>query len=422
MTAGTTGMDWVEPGSPEEHREEVTGDFVKTFGAPPGGVWSAPGRVNLIGEHLDYNGGPVLPFAIDHRTMAAVSPRSDGRVRLRSRQHERGWEGSATSARPEDVEPWCRYPVGVHWAMRSMGWEVPGFDAVIDGCVPSGSGLSSSAALTCAVAVALHDLAGGRRLGSSGTDADEDRRVLAEACVRAENDFAGAPTGGMDQSVVLRARPGHALLLDCRDFQGEHVRLPGDAELLIVDTRAQHALTDGQYGGRREACERASAELGRSLTEISPGELDDELPRLPDAELRGVVRHVVSETQRVHAVVERLREGSWSRIGELLAASHASMRDDFVISTPELDLVVDSAVAAGALGARMTGGGFGGSAVVVCPERRRPDIAASIHEAFARAGYRAPGLLAVQAGAAAHKVTPPTSHPSHPTPVRPPDG
>jgi galactokinase len=303
--------------------------------------------------------------------------------------------------------------------MRQHSDGPPGFDALVDGRVPAGSGLSSSAALTCAVALALHDLAA----GSGDDDGEAVRRGLARACVRAENDFAGAPTGGMDQAVVLRARRDHALLLDCRDFEAEHVALPDGAQLLVVDTRAHHTLTDGRYGGRRQACERAGEMLKvERLADIAPGELDARLASLPDDELRAVVRHVVTETVRVHDAVAALRDRSWERLGPVLLDSHRSMRDDFGISTPELDLVVDSAVQAGALGARMTGGGFGGSAVVVCPQQQRDEIAAAVSAAFDRAGYRHPGMLAVQAVAAAGRVTPPSSRPSRPSPHPQPGG
>jgi galactokinase len=415
--------DWVEPGDPERHADDVANAFAQAFAGVPDGVWSAPGRVNLMGEHVDYNGGPVLPMAIDHRTMVALSARSDDRVRLRSLQHKEVFEADSVPEDPAQVEPWCRYVVGVHWAMRAQGWRLPGFDAVVDGRVPSGSGLSSSAALTCATALALHDLSLSRPEPGAGDDGEHQRRALAEACVRAENEYAGAPTGGMDQAVVLRAREGHALFLDCRDFEAQHVPVPAGAELLVVDTRTQHALTDGQYGGRREACERAVELLGLSrLTDIGPGGLDDALSRLPDSELRGVVRHVVTETERVHATVAHLRQGAWGALGPVMLASHASMRDEFGISTPELDLVVDAAVQAGACGARMTGGGFGGSAVVVCPDGSRDTVASQVAHAFARAGHRPPGMLAVHASAPALRVTPPSSRPSRPSPRRRPGG
>ncbi|MGB3762207.1 MAG: galactokinase [Ornithinimicrobium sp.] len=384
---------WVEASGPEDHAADVSEAFAAAFGAEPDGVWVAPGRVNLIGEHLDYNGGPVLPIAIGHHTMVAVRVREDHQVRLRSVQDPAHWHGSLEELTADAMPPWCRYAAGVLWALNEAGHRLPGLDIMVDGRVPSGAGLSSSAALTCAVAVAVADLAG------IGTPAEQSRaEMLAQVCVRAENEFAGAPTGGMDQAVVLRAQAGHALLLDCATFEAQQVAIPAGADLLVVDTRSHHALTDGQYGGRRAACERAAAELGvDALADLDPGDLGPVLSRLSSEELQGVVRHVVTETTRVTSVVDLLRRGAWSEVGPVLLASHASMRDDFVISTPELDLVVDSAARCGALGARMTGGGFGGSAVVLCRPGDREQVAASVAKAFDEAGYPAPAMLAVQA-------------------------
>lgn len=404
------GPQWVEPASSAEHSADVRAAFVAAFDAEPDGVWAAPGRVNLIGEHLDYNGGPVLPIAIEHRTMIAVSARTDGQIRLRSIQDPATWQGAIHDLAPNldnvdstaapGMPQWCRYAAGVLWALRQDGHKLPGLDVMVDGRVPSGSGLSSSAALTCAVAVAAADLA-----GIDGSDPRSRPRMLARACVRAENDFAGAPTGGMDQAVVLRARAGHALLLDCVTFEAEHVAIPSDADLLVVDTRTHHALSDGQYGGRRAACEHAATELSvPTLASIDPTDLAEALSRLSSDELRAVVRHVVTETARVHAIVSHLRADRLADIGSILLASHASMRDDFRISTPELDLVVDSAVRSGALGARMTGGGFGGSAVVLCRPGDRSAVAGSIARAFEQAGCGAPGMLAVQASGPAARV------------------
>lgn len=399
MTTSTAPPDWVPAGDPREHLEEVITAFGQTFGSTAQGVWSAPGRVNLIGEHLDYNGGPVLPVAIGHRTLVGAAVRSDRRVRLVSRQDSATWEGSLDDLRPGRLTGWSAYAAGVLWATRENGHEVPGIDLLVDGRVPVGSGLSSSAALTCAVALATAELTG------RSVDDDAGRRALASICVQAENDFAGAPTGGMDQAVVLRAKPGHALLLDCSTFEADHAPVPGDGELLVVDTRAHHALTDGRYGGRREACERAAQELGvPTLAAVELDDLDKTLSRLRDQELRGVTRHVVTEIRRVGTVVAQLRAGTLLAAGPTLVESHASMRDDFVISTPELDLVVGSAVAAGAAGARMTGGGFGGSAVVVCRHGERGRVAEAVADAFAAAGHARPGMLAVEASAAAGRV------------------
>ena len=244
--------------------------FVATYGAAPDGVWSAPGRVNLIGEHTDYNGGLALPIALPHRTYAAVARRADDVVRLVSAQEPSGVrEVRLADAAPGAVGGWAAYVVGVAWALREAGHAVGGFDLAIDSCVPFGAGLSSSAALEASVAVALDALHG---LGLAGTvDAagaatdDAGRATLADVCVRAENEMAGAPTGGMDQAASLRARAGHALLLDCRDGAVRHVPFDLAAHglaLLVVDTRAEHSHVDGEYAQRRAACEEAARRLG----------------------------------------------------------------------------------------------------------------------------------------------------------------
>ena len=398
--------DLVPAADPAEHLATVTSAFRAATGHEADGVWAAPGRVNLVGEHLDYNGGPVLPFAIEHRGLLAAGRRDDGRWRLVSRQDDMVWQGGPDDLLPGTVPGWAGYAAGVVWALRQAGHDVPGLDLVVDGRVPVGAGLSSSASLTSGVAVAVAGL-----LGLPGADlADEPgRRMLAQACVRAENEFAGAPTGGMDQAVVLRAHAGHALLLDCTSFDAEHVPLPlgggAPVELLVVDTRAHHSHADGRYGGRRAACETAARQLGvPRLADITLDGLDEATDSLHDEELRRVLRHVVTETERVHRVAALLREGRLDATGPHLLASHDSMRDDFRISVPELDLVVTSAVAAGALGARMTGGGFGGSAVVLCPAGTAQEVGRAVHEAFVGAGFARPGLLPATASVGASRV------------------
>lgn len=399
MNREPTARDWLAADDPGDHLMDVRQSFSARFGFRPQGVWSAPGRVNLIGEHLDYNGGPVLPLAIGHRTLVGASVRSDQRVRLVSRQDPATWEGGLDELQPGRMSGWFGYAAGVLWALREAGQEVPGLDVLVDGRVPLGAGLSSSAALTCAVALAAAELTG------QPVEGDRARRELAELCVRAENDFVGAPTGGMDQAVVLRAEAGHALLLDCATMDAEQILVPDLGEILVVDTRSHHTLSDGQYGGRRAACERAAQELGVDrLASVQVTDLPRLLPVLSDDELRGVTRHVVTETARVSEVAAHLRGGRLLEAGAALTESHASMRDDFVISTPELDLVVRSAVAAGAAGARMTGGGFGGSALVLCQPGARSRNAESVAAAFAEAGYAPPGMLPVQACGPAARV------------------
>jgi galactokinase len=400
--------------------------FAARYGRAPDGVWAAPGRVNVIGEHVDYNAGLCLPFALPQRTYVALAARPDDLVRIASLQEsprddgtptdhgirptDGGWQGRLADLAPGTVTGWAGYAAGVPWAMRLDGLDVPGFDAVIDGHVPLGSGLSSSAALECAVAVALDDVAG---LGLAADDAGRAR--LAAACVRAENEMAGAPTGGLDQASSLRCLAGSALLLDCRDFSVAQVPLDLAAvglELLVIDTRAHHALVDGQYGDRRQGCEQACRELGvGSLREVPATELADALARLsgeqdggPGSPLAPLVRHVVTEIHRVQATVDLLRAGQVRAIGPLLDASHASLRDDYRVSCVELDLACAVADEAGALGARMVGGGFGGSAIALVEAEAVERVATAVAVAFAAAGLAAPAFLRAVPSAAATRV------------------
>jgi galactokinase len=351
---------------------------------------SAPGRVNLIGEHTDYNGGLCLPLALPQRTTIHLSRRSDQRLRLRSAQEDDAWEGSVE----DQPDGWPAYVAGVVGALRDDGDDVPGFDAEIDSEVPLGAGLSSSAALECATAAAVAALVG------LALD-DPVRRRLAAACTRAENDYVGAPTGGMDQTVAMLARPGHALLLDFADGGLTPVRLPldeADLVLLVIDTRVSHALTDGCYADRRSECDAAARALGVSeLSQADPGRLES----LTDPVLRRRARHVLTENDRVRRAVDLIGAGDWAGLGEVFDASHVSMRDDFEISCRELDLAVVSARSAGALGARMTGGGFGGSAVALVPASRLDDVRRAVTDAFAVPGLAQPAyLVATPSGAA----------------------
>ncbi|KSW29911.1 galactokinase [Cellulomonas sp. B6] len=381
--------------------------FVATYGAAPEGVWSAPGRVNLIGEHTDYNDGLALPIALPHRTYAAVARRDDDLVRLVSAQEPSGVrEVRLADAAPGGVGGWAAYVVGVAWALREAGHAVGGFDLAIDSCVPFGAGLSSSAALEASVAVALDALHG---LGLAGTvdttgaaTDDAGRATLAEVCVRAENEMAGAPTGGMDQAASLRARAGHALLLDCRDGAVRHVPFDLAAHglaLLVVDTRAEHSHVDGEYAQRRASCEEAARRLGvGSLRDVADDPRGDAwaleaLAATPDGEaLVPRVRHVVSEIARVTAFVAALDADAVEAVGPLMDASHASLRDDYAVSCRELDVAVDAARAAGARGARMTGGGFGGSAIALVGADDLEAVARSVAAAFAAQGLTAPAF------------------------------
>ena len=363
--------------------------FRELFGREPAGRWAAPGRVNLIGEHVDYAGGLCLPFALDRRTVVAAAPRADGRVRLSSTAEPDGWEGHLDEIGPGAPGGWAGYAAGVLWALRAAGHDVPGVDLLVTDTVPLGAGLSSSAALECAVAVAVDELAG---LGLAGSR--DGRAELARLCRRAENDVVGAPTGGMDQLAALLGEPGHALLIDCRDGAVRPVPLPlhaHDLTVLVFDTRVRHRLADGRYARRRADVERAAASLGLpSLREAMPADLD----RL-DPALRRRARHVVTEIARVAEVVALLDAGRLPAVGPLLDASHASLADDHEVSCPELDLAVATARSAGALGARMTGGGFGGSAIALVPRDAVDRVAAAVRASFGGAGHRAPGVTEV---------------------------
>ena len=343
--------------------------FSRHFGTSPEGVWSAPGRVNLIGEHTDYNAGLCLPIALPQRTSAAVRRRDDNLLRMVSGQGGEPVEVRLDEVRPGHPPGWAGYVAGVPWALRKAGYAVGGLDVAVDGRVPLGAGLSSSAALECAVGAAVSDLCGLGLLADAGGRPRSQPRASTR-----RTPSPCAPTGGMDQSAALLATAGHALLLDCRDQHTEQVPFDLDAAglaLLVIDTRAEHALVDGQYAERRDSCEQAAGELGvRTLREVDPDDLERSLAALSSDLLRRRTRHVVTEIDRVVRARQALAGADFDALGQLFLASHASMRDDFEISVAELDTAVEAAVGAGALGARMTGGGFGGSAIALLPADR----------------------------------------------------
>jgi galactokinase len=385
-------MPEVPPGDPEALVASTRAAFAAAYGQDPDVVGHAPGRVNLIGEHTDYNGGLCLPVALPHRTYAAAARRSDGVVRVASRQRSDRWEGALDDVAPGSVSGWAAYAVGVLWALREAGHDVTGADLMVDSTVPVGAGLSSSAAIECAVAMAVTGLA-----GSSSTD--ELRRALVPVCIRAETEIAGAPTGGLDQTVSLLAQPGAALLIDFTSGSSRPVPLGADApEVLVMDTGVSHELTDGGYGARRADCEEAARILGvPSLRAAGLADLD----RLEDKRLIRRVRHVVTEIHRVHDTIGAVEDDDWHEVGRLFVESHRSLRDDYEVSCAELDLAVATAVDNGALGARMTGGGFGGSAIALVEPDARDRVADAVLAAFAEAGFKPPTtLLAVPSGPA----------------------
>ncbi|GAA4957127.1 galactokinase [Streptomonospora halophila] len=375
--------------------DDVAAAFTEAYGREPVGVWRAPGRVNLMGEHTDYNDGLVLPIALPWGVTLALVPTDDGTAEVRSAQRPGEHVRFDTAGLdPEDpVSGWGSYVAGVFWAAREAG-HLPaeaGARILIDSDLPVGASLSSSAALECAVLLALADAHGLADLAA-------DRPAMAVIARRAENSYVGAPTGILDQSASLRCTEGHALNLDCRS--GAAGKVPFDLEkaglrLLIVDTRVEHNLSDttGGYAARYEQCTRAARELGvEALRDVE--DVEWALERLDDPVLKDRVRHVVTEIHRVNAAVGLMRAGALGDLGAVFNASHISMRDQFEISTPELDLAVETAVAAGARGARMTGGGFGGSAIALVPEDRLDRVGKAVTEAFAGHGFQAPALRA----------------------------
>jgi galactokinase len=366
--------------------------FEAWFGGGPDGVWRAPGRANLMGEHTDYNDGFVLPFALGQGTAAAVGRRAGRTLTLCSAQEDGEAEIALDDLAPGRVTGWAAYPAGVAWALAGAGYQVPGARIAIDSDVPVGAGLSSSAALECATALALTELAG---LPVSHPE-------LAAIARRAENEFVGVPSGIMDQSASLLCQAGHLLLLDCRSLETTQVPFvpaAAGARLLLIDTRARHELTDGEYGQRRAECEQAARLLGvpslRSLTD--PAETD----QLADPVLRRRARHVVTDNQRVLEVVTLLDSdpgpaglaGTYRDIGRLLIQAHHSLREDFEISWPEADATVEAALAAGALGARMMGGGFGGSVLALVPADGCGPVREAVTETFGQHGWTAPDFL-----------------------------
>ncbi len=368
--------------------------FQELFGRKAEVLAEAPGRVNLIGEHIDYSEGFVLPFAIADRTYAAIARNNDGLVRIASQQRKnRIFTIDIKDVKPGSAGDWEKYVLGVIWTLGIS----TGVDILVDGTVPSGAGLSSSAALECSVAVGLNALF---ELGKSLED-------LARATQKAENDYVGMPCGIMDQSVSLMGREGSALLLDCRDLSTESV--PFDVasaglELLIIDTQAHHALVDGGYAERRESCESVAAKFAiPSMRHLTMDVLNSRKSEITETEYNRA-RHAVTEIQRVKDAVAALKATDFTTLGRLINESHFSLRDDYTVSCPELDVAVDASLAAGALGSRMVGGGFGGSAIALIKADQIDSVKEAIKSAYAAKGFKAPRFFTSLPSAGASAV------------------
>ncbi|MDX6740198.1 galactokinase [Actinocorallia sp. A-T 12471] len=356
------------------------------------GAWRAPGRVNLIGEHTDYNDGFVLPFALPQGITVEGEARADDVLELYSGKDSASVD--LAKAEPGSVSGWAAYVVGVAACLRAAGHRVGGAELHFSSDLPIGAGLSSSAALECATAVALRDMYA----------IPIDDGALARIAQQAENVYAGVPCGILDQSASMLCREGHALLLDCRDQGVTQIPVDlGPYRVLVVDTRSPHRLGDGDYAERRGSCERAARRLGlAALRDVT--DLPAALAALDDPRLRRRVRHVVEENRRVTTVVELLRLGAITEIGDLLTASHLSLRDLYEVSWPEADVAVAAAVNAGALGARMVGGGFGGSVIALAHRDALPSVRTAVASAYAERGWTRPTFLEAVPGPGAGRV------------------
>ncbi len=363
--------------------------------------WRAPGRINLIGEHTDYNGGFALPLAIEQGCTATVTTTSTGELRITSAQKDGVVTVSLAELASGAITGWAAYPVGVIWSLAERGVlpaSLRGLDVHLDSDVPDGAGLSSSAALICSLAAAVND----------ALDLGLSRHDLVTVTHRTENDYVGAPTGGMDQMAALLCQRDHVLLCDMRAWTAEPVPFQLDdsgVSLVVTDTRARHRHADGEYAERRASCEKAASLLDvAALRDIGPDDLDAALARLPDAALRRRTRHVVTENERVLQTVRLLREGRLREIGPLLTESHASMRDDYEITVAEVDTAVDTLVQAGALGARMTGGGFGGCVIALVESDGVEHAADAIAQAYHERGFSPATVFTERAGTGARRV------------------
>ncbi len=369
-----------------EIEERAALAYRERFADEPELVASAPGRINLIGEHTDYNGGFVLPCAVGRRVAVAIGRGED-------ELYSTDFDEARPVSRRKDAS-WADYPRGVVWAIGEAGGKIEGFKAAFAGDVPLGSGLSSSAAIEAATALALDALFG----------LEMERKELAVLCQRAENEFVGVQSGIMDQYASLLCEEGSALLVDCRSLEAENVPLDLNAAglaLLVCDTRVERGLADTGYNDRHAACERAAEMLG---VELLRDAREEDLQRLSGEELKRA-RHVLSENARVLEAVAALRAEDFREVGRLMYASHDSMRDDFEISTPELDAFVELAREAGALGARLTGAGFGGCAIALMPEGETEALTQSVVQTFARHDFEEPAFYEFLPAAGAEVIT-----------------
>ena len=419
------GALWHATRSEKEGAIAATNLFEQTYHYTPEGVWAAPGRVNLIGEHVDYAGGICLPFALTQCAYVAVSRNNDGVYRaIDDAGGGQVFEIPVSEVGPGSPNNWTGYVLGAIWAAGQAGLLGPGdsgeenaamqgFDLALTSDVPIGAGLSSSAAIECSAAVAAVEITHGRSVN------EVERVALVDATMRAENEVVGAATGGLDQKISLLGWKGNALAIDFGT--GAYRQVPFNIEkkglsILVANTNSPHSLADGQYASRRGVIDGVAEAAGKSTLRMVTNPYETAQAWAVSHTPEGVdtqewveivhrrVRHVVSEIARTEKAIAQLEAGDLKAFGESMQLSHISLRHDYEVSTPELDTVVEIALAHGALGARMTGGGFGGSAIALLPSERLKECADAIAEAFNQRGYPVPEFIAATPSQGAHRV------------------
>lgn len=375
-------------------RERVIHQFQEEFNAAPRYIVRAPGRVNLIGEHTDYNEGFVLPMAIDRATWIAFSPRNDGHVRAHSVDFDETLEFSLGHFENTD-QGWLEYVKGMAWVLQAAGYRLTGWNGTIAGDVPVGAGLSSSASIELAVARAFATI----------SDIPWNPPVIAQLAQRAENEWVGMNCGIMDQMISAAGVAGTALLIDCRSLETRNVPLPPDTVIVVLDTATRRGLVDSAYNERRKQCEDAARAFNvQALRDVSLAEFERRAHELDDVTRRRA-RHVISENERTLAAADAMNAGDAARMGELMNASHISLRDDFEVSSDALNLMVEQAQQQpGCYGARMTGAGFGGCAVALVQAAAASDFAAAVGQGYRQAANLEPSIYICQPAAGAEVI------------------
>jgi galactokinase len=375
-------------------RHEVGRRFAGVFGGEPSAVVRAPGRVNLIGEHTDYNDGYVLPVAIDRSVLVATAPRGDRQVVIHALDFGETVTFSLDNIEPDQAQAWSNYQRGVAYFLEERGFELPGLNAVVVGDVPIGSGLSSSAAVEVSMAYTWQMLAG----------FEMSRVELALLCQRAENEFVGMNCGIMDQFVSALGRRHHALLIDCRSLDYQPVPLPAGAAIIVADTMKRRGLVDSEYNTRRQECEEGVRILQRylpqvrALRDVSMAQFKVQSSKFKAQNVRRRCRHIIYENERVLKSVAALQAGDLAAFGQLMNESHASLRDDYEVSCAELDIMVEAAWQVdGVYGSRMTGAGFGGCTVSLVAEEAVEDFRARVAAAYEEATGVVPQIYVCRA-------------------------